>query len=35
MKQNSVGIVIATYNRKQELRECLSYVFKLKWPFYV
>lgn len=31
MKQNSVGIVIATYNRKQELQECLSYVFKLKW----
>jgi len=32
MKQNSIGIVIATYNRKQELKECLSYVFKLKWP---
>jgi GT2 family glycosyltransferase len=32
MKQNSVGVVIATYNRKQELQECLRYVFKLKWP---
>jgi len=32
MKQNSVGIVIATYNMKQKLQECLSGVFKLKWP---
>jgi GT2 family glycosyltransferase len=32
MEKNSVGIVIATYNRKQELRECLSYIFKLKLP---
>lgn len=32
MRQNSVGVVIATYNRKQELQECLRYVFKLKWP---
>jgi len=35
MRQNSVGVVIATYNRKQELQECLRYVFKLKWPSYV
>lgn len=31
MKKNSVGIVIATYNKRLELRECLNHIFRSIW----
>jgi len=34
VKKNSVGIVIATYNRKLELRECLYHIFTSIWYSY-
>jgi len=34
MKQNDVGIVIATYNKKLELKECLDHIFKSNWDSY-
>jgi len=34
MKSNTVGIVIATYNKKLELRECLDNIFKSNWNSY-
>lgn len=34
MEKNSVGIVIATYNKRLELRECLNHIFKSIWTLY-
>jgi len=31
MEKNSVGIVIATYNKRLELRECLNHIFRSIW----
>ncbi len=34
MKKNSVGIVIATYNKKLELKECLDHISESNWDSY-